>query len=98
MIRLLVRREAAIADIVAIFGGGARDDFGKIRVAACEFRRVAGGQSERVVDDEHLAIAIRAGADADRWNVEIFRDARGDFARNGFEEVAAPRRRCGPAL
>ena len=42
-------------------------------------------QIDQVVEDQHLAIAIRPGADADGWRFDLGRDHGRDFARNAFE-------------
>ena len=43
-----------------------RDLGGSVSVAAYEFCRRPEGQVQDVMEDEHLAIAAGAGADADR--------------------------------
>src|SRR5580704_5492865 len=85
MVRLRIGRETAGTHIAAIRLDSARNFAGKIRILARKFRRVADGESNEIVEDENLAIAVWAGADADGWNAELFGDARGEFARNGFE-------------
>ncbi len=51
---------------------GFRDQRGGVSIAANEFRRMSKRQVDQVVEDQHLAIAIRPGADADgrRFNLE----------------------------
>jgi len=38
------------------------------------------------VENEDLAVAIGAGANADRRDAKLLRDARGEFSRHGFED------------
>ena len=46
---------------------------------------MAKGQIEQIVEHQHLAVAIRSGADADGGSVDLGRDHGGDFARDAFE-------------
>src|SRR5579883_2621723 len=50
-----------------------------------EFRTLAGGDAEHVVEHQHLAVAIRAGADADGRNRELRTDAPGERRRHALE-------------
>ncbi len=47
--------------------------------------KVAPGDPGEIVDDEHLAVGVRPGANADDDGSDRFRNARGEFARNKFE-------------
>src|SRR5579872_3814048 len=87
--RFRVRGEATVVDVVAIFASGAGNLFAKIDVLAREFRRAVDAQAHEIVENEHLAVAIRAGADADGRDAQFLRDARGEFARHGFEAAGA---------
>src|SRR5712692_4868300 len=69
VIGLRIGREAAGANISAIFAHGARDDLAQVGVLPRELRRLVEGKAQQIVQDENLAVAIRAGADADRRNV-----------------------------
>src|SRR5277367_1123518 len=75
VIGLCVRGVAAAADVGAIRGYGARNFGGKIRVLPHEFRSMARGKTHEIVEDEHLAVAIGAGADADGGDAQLLRDA-----------------------
>ena len=86
VIGLGVGRECAVADVVAIGPDGAGNDFADVGVLAREFRRRVEGEAEEIVRDEDLAVAIGAGADTDRRDLELARDLRGKFARDGFED------------
>ena len=49
------------------------DHRAQIGVAANELGRRREGQSQQIVEDQHLAIAIRAGADADGRDLQFVR-------------------------
>ena len=78
--------ERAVADVVAVGADGGGDEFADVGVLAGEFRRRVEGEAEEVVDDKDLAVAVGAGADADRGDVQLASDLRGEFARDGFED------------
>src|SRR5579864_872126 len=64
-------------------------DFGGcVPVAADEFRRRPEGQVQDVVEHKHLAVAARAGANADRRSANFAGDHVGNFARNSLQENA----------
>src|SRR5579872_3908221 len=84
--RFRVGGEAAVVNVVAILAGGAGNLFAEIGVLAREFRRAVDAQAHEIVENEHLAVAIRAGADANGRDAKFLRDARGEFARHGFED------------
>src|SRR3977135_1488509 len=85
VIRLLVRREASLLDVAAIFGRRARDYFSDVRIAPREFRLVAEAQSQQIVDHQNLAIAIRSRANADRGNPQLGRNSRREFPGDRLE-------------
>ena len=85
VIGLRIRREVPAAHVLAIRGYRARDLDGEIRIRPHEFRPVARGKADEIVEDEYLAVAIGSGADADRGNAQLFGDARGQLPRHGFE-------------
>src|SRR5260370_3843746 len=64
-VRVLGPGERAIAHLLNVALGGARDLVGKVGVALHELRRLAGGQAQHVVEDEHLPVRSRPRADAD---------------------------------
>src|SRR5439155_18719458 len=51
-----------------------------------EFGNAARRQAEQVVNDEHLPVAIRPGADANRWNFKRRGDLAGDWGGNAFQD------------
>ena len=51
--------------VLAEGGGGVGDERGCIAVAANELGRLDEREIQNVVEDKHLAIAVRASADAD---------------------------------
>src|ERR1700730_16627970 len=57
--------EGAVAHVLVECARGGFDSLTKLGVLPNEFRDVVGIQSEDVLDDEHLAVATRARADAD---------------------------------
>ncbi len=62
-----------------------RNQRGRISVSAHELCRRFKCQIQNVVEHQHLAIAIRAGADADGRRLHLGRDHGRDFARNAFK-------------
>lgn len=72
--RLLRSGKFSLAHFLAILRHGVRDRVPQIGVRLNETGHEAGGQPQHVVRDQHLAVASRAGADADGGDV----DARGE--------------------
>src|SRR2546429_9723194 len=70
--------------ILYIGARGCKNLFGKLRVLPGK-RRGIFGKTEHVVNDENLAIALRASADADRRNFQRCGYASGKIRRNGLE-------------
>src|SRR6202012_4223005 len=87
--RLGVVREAPLADVAEEVCERLLQICGRVSVLADELRRVAVVEAEDVVIDEDLAIAPRAGADADRRNREPLGDERREFRGNAFEDERA---------
>ena len=58
----------------------------ELGVALHELRSKVGSQPEQVVANQDLSIAVGAGADADGWDVDGLRDARGEVGGNPFED------------
>src|SRR5690554_1359835 len=58
-------REQAFAHFVHVAGDGFLDAGRAVHVVLDEARRLAGEDAEHVVEHQHLAVAVRAGADAD---------------------------------
>src|SRR5712691_6950762 len=82
VLRLGKTTRADIGDV-----GLERDEDGaaNIGVLLHESRQMAGREAQQVVPDEYLAVARRPGPDANRWDGQLSRDARGDGGWNGFE-------------
>src|SRR5258707_1363650 len=80
MIGLAVRREVALADVVAIAAHRVGNDFADVGVLAREFGRLVEGETEQIVDDKDLAVAVGAGADADGGDAQLAGDLRGELA------------------
>ena len=111
--RVLRGGEAASANLVGVVADRRHDLRAQLRVLLGEARRVARVDAEQVVQHEHLAVGVRAGADPDHRDLEQRRDRRGDRGRDRLEHdrertrrlerrVPARRarvrgRRCGPA-
>src|SRR6266849_6705400 len=85
MVRLLVRREASLLNVAAIFSRGAGDDCSNVRVAPRKFRLVAEGQSKQVVNHQDLTVAIRSSAYANRGDLQLGRDSRRKLPGNRFQ-------------
>src|SRR5688500_3182362 len=81
--------EPAVAYLVAVAGDGAADLLADVRVGLHEARPEVLEQPEHVVRDEDLAVAPRAGPDADRRDREaprdLFRDRRGNALHHDRE-------------
>src|ERR1041385_7696432 len=65
--------------------GGAADVVGDARLGPNEFRGEPREQSDEIVRDQDLAVAMRTGADADRGNCERFRNSARRFGSDNFE-------------
>src|SRR5579871_6196589 len=65
------------------------DHGGGVAVAAHELGGRSERQVEQVVEDEYLAVALGAGANADGGRVDFGGDHRRHFARDAFEYQAA---------
>jgi hypothetical protein len=86
MVGLGVGWEGTGADVVAVGADCGGDDFAEVCVLAGEFWRSVEGEAEEVVGDEDLAVAVGAGADSDRGDLEFAGDLRGEFAGDGFKD------------
>src|SRR5437588_1026575 len=69
-------RENALGHLRGIAAGSLDHLLPEVRVGLDEARLAAGGQAQQVVDDEHLAVAARSGADPDGGDGQ----GRGDLA------------------
>src|SRR5439155_19522703 len=72
--------------VLAIATSGVGDDVTQVGILPDEFGNVARRQAEQVVNDEHLPIAMRPGADATRWDFERCGDLAGDRGGNAFQD------------
>ena len=84
-VRVLLLREAPLRTSAAYASSASRS-----RVARCAYRLTNRGtvpavEAEQVVPDEHLAVAVGAGADPDRRDRERGRDPRRDGRRHALE-------------
>src|SRR5258708_10097180 len=64
---------------------GMRDQGSRVSVAANEFCRLSESQVDEVVEDQHLAVAIRTSADANGRRFDLSRNHGRDFAWNAFK-------------
>src|ERR1700684_4129857 len=85
MKRFRVGWKAALADVVAISFRCARNLGAKVGTLPSEFRFVTDSESNEIVKNQNLSVAIGSGADADGWDLELVGNAGGDFARHGFQ-------------
>src|SRR5438067_12854860 len=65
--------EGAGPDVLVALASGGLARLAKFGVLANKFRDVVGRQSEDVLNVEHLGVAARPGADADRGNRQRLR-------------------------
>src|SRR5262249_14587934 len=80
--RLWIRTLAHVARILL---RGAEDRFAKLRVLFHERRHECIKESEHVVTDQHLTVAVRSCPNTDRGNPQPGSDRLGDGIRNRFE-------------
>ena len=74
--------------IVDILTDSAGDLLVEVEIAAEEAGLELGGDAEQIVHDEHLAIAVFAGADADSGDVEALSNLFGEGGGDLFEDHA----------
>src|SRR5207248_7857549 len=85
---LLARREGATPYVLGVALEAVADRAARFRVALDEGRREAAEKSDGVVEDEHLAVAMRAGADADGRDAEALGDEPRELRRHELEHDA----------
>src|SRR5262245_56766205 len=73
------------ADIIYSSLGAIDDLFRGVRILLDEWRHRTVVETQRVVADEHLAVAVWSGADADRRNAQAFGNLFCDVVRYRFE-------------
>src|SRR5260370_8771192 len=88
MIRLAVRRKSAAAHIFAISADCFGNYLANIRILARELRCLVEGEAKHIVYDEDLAVAVRAGSDADRRNAQLAGNLRAKLARHRLQHDA----------
>src|SRR5260370_35896623 len=84
--------EGAAPDVLVELAGGGFDRLSEFGVLADELCDVVRGESEDVLDDEDLGVAVRSRADADGGDTQHLRDAlpeRGGKALGYDRERAA---------
>src|SRR6202043_1201132 len=79
-------REGAVAHVLVEGARGGLDRLTEFGVLADEFRDVVGGQPEDVLDDEHLGIAMRSRANADRRHRQRFRYPLTEHSRDALQD------------
>ena len=82
---MLLGRELAALDGAEV----ALDRVGHLAADVAERLRERGGvlsEADDLVDDQHLAVAVRAGADADGRDVDGVRDRLAEVRRDVFED------------
>src|SRR6266404_3078259 len=93
------RRPRFLGPLLRLFGGSilARSDVGterfrrdgngrtEVRVTPYELCGMSKAEVQQVVEDQHLAVAIRSSADADSWRLDLGCNHGRDFPRDAFE-------------
>src|SRR5438477_1348283 len=82
---VLGSRECTDAHLVAIPRCRVADHLCEIGIFLHELRRELGVHAQKVVDDEHLPVALHARADADGRDVHAARDLRAQLGGNRLE-------------
>src|SRR5277367_1706036 len=85
MVGLAIRRILMRDHIFAESMDGVSDERGCIPETANEFGWRSKGEIQNIVEDDHLAIAVRSRSNADGRSRDFGRDHGGHFARNAFE-------------
>src|SRR5437016_1014363 len=83
---VLVRRERAVADLTIELAQRADRGGADVGVALGELRLELAVEAKHVVQHEHLAIAVHAGADTDRGDRELLSGERADRRRHALED------------
>src|SRR5438046_1223136 len=82
---VLRSRERAVSHVLVELAGGRLDRIAEPGVLADEFRDVVRGEPEDVLDDQHLGIALRSSANADRGNRKRFGHSLAEHARDALQ-------------
>ena len=88
MIGLGIGRIASGLHVVLESNHGIADQGCQVRIATDELGWRRKGQSQKIVEDQNLPIALRAGADADGRDFQFARDHGRNLARDAFENDA----------
>src|ERR1700682_4178488 len=78
--------EGAVAHVLVERARGGFDRLTEFGVLPDEFRDMVRIQPEDVLDDEHLAVAVRSGADADGWHRQRFGHPLSQHTRDALED------------
>src|SRR5439155_19399529 len=81
----LVRRKSFLAHVVSVCSGRRNHQLAKVRVLLGERWHRLHVQTEGIVADQNLSIAVGTGTDADRRDAEFFGDGLGEVGGNGFQ-------------
>ena len=85
MVAFGIGGERAAANIARIMLNGFGDERGRVGIAADKLGGSCSGEIDEIVEDENLAVALRARADADGGNGERGGDEPACLARNTFQ-------------
>src|SRR5579863_1678690 len=77
--------ELPISHLLGVSSGGFRNRFSQLRITLRKRRRGVFCQPQRVIADQHLAVAMRPSADADRGNAQLRGYGAGQFGWNRFQ-------------
>src|SRR5438045_7133835 len=83
---MLDRGKRAAFDVAAIAIGGVPNDIAQIGILPDEFWYVARRQTEQVVDDQDLTVAMGTRPDADGWDLERRGDLTGNRCGNTLQD------------
>src|SRR5207249_5573393 len=83
---VLRSRERAVSNVLVKLPSRRLDRIAEPGVLADEFRDVVRGEPEDVLDDEHLGIALRSSANADRGNRKRFGHSLAEHARDALQD------------
>src|SRR2546430_4367605 len=85
VIGLGVRRKSSFVHIITVFADGFGNYFSDVGILPRKLRSLPESEAKQIVNDENLPIAVRAGADADRWDAQFARNLRRQLARHSFQ-------------
>src|SRR4029450_6365154 len=85
---VLFARELAISDLVDICGGRVADDLGQVGVLLDKALDPAAPQTEHVLPNQDLRIAVRTGANADGRDLEFTGHLARQITRNHLKHHA----------